>query len=126
MRPIKFRGRDRDGNLHVGNLDALYAEGILPKHSPHFLRTYIVPRDYGGRSVEVLPETVCQATGRLDIEGRMIFEGDTVLFEDDGGELWEGYIRYLEGDAAFVVDIGSTSLFKFISSGNDILIIPTP
>ncbi len=32
--------------------------------------------------VEVLPETVCMATGRTDSKGKMMFNGDVIIFED--------------------------------------------
>ena len=37
---------------------------------------------FTGSWVAVLPETACMATGRTDSKGKMMFNGDVIIFED--------------------------------------------
>ncbi len=99
MRTIKFRGRDKTGKWHYGYL--------LTMHSPD--RLFIMDKwhSIGGEAtikdelfmstVEIDPETAGQFIGRLDKNGKEVFEGDLIRYGDSIYEVkyypgrFEGY-----------------------------------
>ena len=73
MRQIKFRGKDRYGEIwHYGSLAV----------NERFGYTHIWDASLG--YMEVIPETIGQFTGLYDCNGNKIYEGDIVEWEKDG------------------------------------------
>ena len=62
---------------------------------------------FPGSWIEVLPETVCMATGRPDSNGKMMFNGDFVQVDEwiDGMKCYSGIYRieYNAVDCAFLL-----------------------
>lgn len=89
-REILFRGKRTDNGEWV---EGYYSPVNIPitGNMGHFINVG------GYRAVEIDPETVSQFTGLCDKNGRKIFEGDIVCYEDD-----IGVIKYDMGDARFI------------------------
>ena len=111
MREILFRGKRVDDEWVQGDLTQL-----------HDGRKFIINNKFGacidnnGKFIntdtpfvyEVIPETVGQYTGLTDKNGKKIFEGDIVLFEDESSSIVEcctemrfGVVEY--GDNCFYI-----------------------
>ena len=88
MREIKFRGKTPDGRWVYGDL--LHAEHNFKKGID------IVTDDWKQESVD--PKTVGQYTGIRDMDGREIFEGDTIDVENS-----PAYIAFLPQKGGFVI-----------------------
>ena len=111
MREILFRGK-RSNQWVLGSL--IQAENfccILGEDDGSDMGYPYLDGDLGvidGQASPVDPETVGQYTGLVDKNGRKIFEGDIVLFEDESSSIVEcctemrfGVVEY--GDNCFYI-----------------------
>lgn len=89
MREILFRGKTRYGSwvygsmIHVGEFCCILEEDNGTDYEYPYL-----DKDLGiidGQATPVIPETVGQFTGKLDRNGKKIFEGDIVRAMMDYG-----------------------------------------
>ena len=101
MRTIKFRGQTIDNKWVYGDLIQI-GGGALIYHGDKQTVDEIKQEDspcavgfYPNEISPVKPNTVCQFTGFLDINGVKIFEGD---------KLGDGIVVYDEHYCAFLID----------------------
>ena len=103
MRKILFRGKTKSGEWVYGGLFKADEEYYILKDADDFY-------DLWDLAECVIPETVGQYTGLNDKNGKKIFEGDVVLFEDESPTNYEyhdctemrcGVIKY--GDGQFYI-----------------------
>lgn len=79
MREILFRGKDKDGNWHEGDL----IHGVGYKKGNMYILPIVenlayIPNCHQIDGVKVIPETIGQFTALTDKNGVKIFEGDVV------------------------------------------------
>lgn len=86
MRDILFRGKTKAGKWVEGYL---FIQGKGSEHEQTFILGDLDHRDsiydVWKCAEEVIPESICQFTGRLDRNGHKIFEGDVVWAMMDFG-----------------------------------------
>ena len=76
MRPIKFRGKDKDGNVHFGGL-------VLDDRREQKIYNIVKCCGWCTAWAEVKPESIAQLVG-YDERGREIYEGDEFTDPFDG------------------------------------------
>lgn len=101
-----YRGMNKDGGWEIGHLIILNA---MP---PKRLETYIVlPENF---KIEVSPETLGQCTGERDRNGKLIFEGDKIKFNESFGIDRTLTIAWLSYTLRFVICDESSVVMDFL------------
>ena len=109
MREILFRGKRETDNKW------LYGFPYVTRKNAVKINWYC--SEFGSmKTDEVDPETVGQYTGLTDKNGKRIFEGDIIRFEDD-----IGYVIYNGDDARFLVD--SPNMYISMDYSNEFEVI---
>ena len=106
MREYKFRGKRIDNSEWVYGSYTHCQDGEGHTSIIPFRANYHVPVD---------PETVGQYTGLSDRNGKEIYEGDEVRFDDTyttDNPIQEGIVGF--GNASFYIDSGYTKHYRWI------------
>lgn len=83
MKEYLFRGKGRiTREWHYGCLLTIERQNMSNGEIEH--KPFIFPIEEGGTSYEVIPETVGQWTGEVDVNEVKIFEGDLLEVEMEG------------------------------------------
>lgn len=109
MREIKFRGKMlENGKLIYGNLFMKdYHWCIQTVHTSDQDCSIVYEERY------VNPDTVGQFTGLHDKNGKEIYEGDVVNFEDERTRT--GFVKYLDG-SMMICDLDDGDDIEFLSN----------
>lgn len=111
MREIIFRGKDKLGIWHYGNL---HIDTISDKENKHYIiSTIIIDDENIPDYIEVNPYTVGQMTDSVDVNGDGIWEGNlvnqkSVLVGDNENIDFTGYVKFSEG--RWVIDNGKNAI----------------
>jgi uncharacterized phage protein (TIGR01671 family) len=90
-REIIFRGKDKEGKWHYGNL----MQKLDPTKKENFIVSCFI-QDMALSSTEVNPTTVGQYIGLDDKDEDRIFEGDIIKKEETASPEMVGTVCYLE------------------------------
>lgn len=115
MREILFRGKTKHGEWAEG-----WFIGATRKapYDPPKEKTAIISKDLC--CYDVIPETVGQYTGLTANDGKKIFEGDIVL---NCEEEIQGFIKYDEQDARFVLITVEGEMYDFSTVWNVFFVV---
>ena len=89
MEAIKFRGKDENGKWVYGGIN---------ENETAIVRGFVL--------TAVAPETVGQFTRAYDSEGKEIYEGDFLLIDGDGVQVYRDVCGWIIGNPALVKAYG--------------------
>ena len=112
-REILFRGKRTDNGE--------WAEGELIHAVPSGIPGIRIPSRTALLIYSVIPETVGQFTGLTDRNGKKIFEGDVVRFEDIDGEMVVCVVLWGENAGRWELDVPATGN-RFAMSFFDVVV----